>query len=208
MNNQPEIPFILLEGMDLAGKSTQLRELKQKFPSWKTNHIGLSDNKTMYTVAHNIHKRRIWSTEEVGYLYVAGLTVEIDLFVWPLQPTFQDSCMLLRSLAHHTAYENKNIICKLEELAEKYPKFSKAFVFTASLQERSKRLIQRTTDSPESVNATDRMILTDPNSFMKMDKAIVMYAKKYFNAEVLDTGTITVEETTKLLQETIQKCVL
>lgn len=192
--------------MDLAGKSTQLRKLKEKFPGWKTNHIGLSDNKTMYAVANNINKRQIWSTQEVGYLYVAGLIVEIDSFIWPQQPTIQDSCLLLRSLAHHTAYENKDIISKLEALAEKYPKFSKTFVFTASLQERTRRLQQRIIDSPGSVNASDRMILTNPNSFMKMDKAIVMYAKKYFGAQVLDTETITVDETIKLLQEAINEC--
>ena len=202
METNSYIPFVLLEGMDLSGKSTMLTGLKKLLPDWKTTHVGLSDDKTMYALAHKMNRSdTTWSKEEIGYLYTAGLTIEIESFTWPTNPTLQDSCMLLRALAHHTAYGSKNVIPKLEELAERHPKFSEAFVFTASITERIKRLQIRELENPKNVNDTDRFVITNPDMFAKMDQAIIYYAKKYFQAEVIDTGTMTVKETLELLQK-------
>jgi thymidylate kinase len=196
--------FILFEGMDFSGKSTVLQKIKNLDSAWNTQHIGLCQNKTMYTLANYVNKNcPTWSKKEIGYLYLAGLTLDINLFTEPKEPTLQDSCVLLRCLAHHTAYGNKRIVQKLEALADIHPKFSKAFVFTVHIKERLSRLEKRIIENPNKINASDLLIKTDQSLFLKMDKSIKKYAKKYFNAETIDTTGIQIETTVDFLYSKI-----
>lgn len=195
-------PFILLEGMDLSGKSTVLSELKKLF-NWNSNHLSLSENKLMYSIVNRISKSGNYSKAEIGYLYVAVLNMEIGNFTWPSSPTFQDSCVLLRALAHHTAYQNKDIVFMLEKIAETHPKFSESYLFTASIKERIRRLNKRQSQDPTKNDNTDRLILNNPELFVEMEKAIIMYSKKYFNANVIDSDEITTDEIVQSIRKRI-----
>ncbi len=199
----PKSKFILFEGMDLSGKSTLLQLVKQS-NTWSTQHIGLNQDKAIYSTANYINRHgKGWGSKEIGYLYLAALTIDINNFKWPKNPTLQDSCVLLRALAHHSAYKNDEIVKKLEILSDIHPMFSKSFVFTASITERLRRLEDRIIVNPLQVNNSDLFIKNNPELFKKMDQAMIFYAKKYFNAEIVDTTNATLESTLELILKSI-----
>jgi thymidylate kinase len=199
----PKNKFILFEGMDLSGKSTLLQLVKQT-DIWSTQHIGLNQDKSIYATANYINRySKDWGPKEVGYLYLAALTIDINNFTWPDSPTLQDSCVLLRALAHHSAYKNNEIVKKLEMLSEAHPKFSKSFVLTVSPVERLRRLKERIATKSLQVNNSDFLIKNNPELFNKMNHAMIFYAKKYFNAEVVDTTSSTLENTLEFVLKSI-----
>lgn len=199
MKSNLKTDFILLDGMDLSGKSTILKEIKNNDQKWDSYHIGLSHDKSMYSVANHINRNGDWSAREIGYLYLAGLELDIYNFKYPTLPTIQDSCVLLRAFAHHSVYGNMDIIKRLEKLAEQHPKFSKSFVFTVDIKTRIKRLNDRLILNLGKVDKSDNIIITNPELFIGMDNAIVKYAKKYFQAEIINTANLSIQETVRLV---------
>ena len=106
----------------------------------------------------------------------------------------QDSIGVLRSIAHHTALGNTLLVNHLHGLAAKHPRFDHAFVFTATIQERKNRLMKRMLEQPSSITNADRLILHDSELFKTMDEVIIENAQRYFNAEVVDTSTMSIEQ--------------
>jgi thymidylate kinase len=198
-------PFVLLEGMDFSGKSSTVEALLRKNLTWEKNHLNLAQENEIHLFAKKINKQKLFNSEIIGNLYVTALTVDIEKFVWPKNPTMQDSCTLLRSLAHHTAYNNIAVVRNLKELAEKHPNFSNSFVFTVDIKQRQKRLIDRLNTQPASVSASDYLVIKNPELFEVMNSTIIEYAKLYFNAEIIDTGSTSFDEVVNFIHKRINQ---
>lgn len=179
--------FLLFEGLDLAGKSTIAKLFVTKSgDQWHIQHSKLIPCNELWTKV-NLIKNTNRTTKEIGYLYYEALCYDIQYFEYPDTNTIQDSTVLLRSLAHHIAHGTEELPELFNDLAPYHPQFSKAYVFTATLTERKKRLTTRMVKQPTTVTRRDLTIVKNPNLFSRKETILIKYARKYFNAEVVDT---------------------
>ena len=72
-----------------------------------------------------------------------------------------------------------------------HPKFDSSFVFTASIEERVKRLQQRIVVAPHEVSEEDMMVIHKPEKFMAMEAALIDTARMAFHSVIVDTSTLT-----------------
>lgn len=183
--------FVLLEGVDLSGKSSVVKHLVQKQPDWRHQHYSLVGENQILSIARDIDKD---GSEWIGFMYAKALERDLEHFEWPRYNTIQDSTILLRSLAYHSAAGYSRVTSELESLAQKHPRFSYAYVFTASMEVRRERLEERIRSGSKRVTANDLKVIQDPNFFARMEDALVDYAKNLFGAVVIDTSRLSVEE--------------
>lgn len=195
---------ILLEGMDLAGKSTIINLLQKRFADFKVRHLSLSFDNDLYDFAKKLNKSDIYQSDVVGTAYLTAIKWDVYNYSKNTDPVLQDSIGLLRSLAHHTAYGNHLLVDHLKGILEIHPKFNSSIVFTANLEDRKQRLTERIKKNPTSVSLADRLILKDPDLFMHMNDTIIYYATKHFNAHVINTSYLNIDETFKLVLSKIQ----
>lgn len=191
MSHHKKMSFVLLEGVDLSGKSSVIKHLVNKNRDWSHQHYSITGSNRILDVAREIDKD---GSEWIGHLYAKALEDDISRFEWPKSNTIQDSTILLRSLAYHAAARYNQVVHELENLALKHPKFSCSYVFTASLEVRKERLKERIRSGTKRVTANDLKVIRDPEFFMRMEHALVDYAQALFGAVVIDTSSMTVEE--------------
>jgi thymidylate kinase len=197
---------ILLEGIDLSGKSSAIQFLNSHFPSFSVNHQKLCRINYLQTKIKELQKEGLLTPNTIGHLYAESIRFDIENFasVDFGDGVLQDSLNLLRSLAYHSSFGNLSVVKHLESLAEIHPKMTKAFVFTASLEVRQARLMKRFSESPASVTANDLLIINNPSVFQQMDSAIIQYAIRYFNAEVVDTTNLDLVQVQQLLLQKLR----
>jgi guanosine-3',5'-bis(diphosphate) 3'-pyrophosphohydrolase len=181
--------YIHLEGLDLAGKSTICRRLQKRIPDLVKRHNTLLEHNPIYDKADNFRKNFSGhdglSEELIGMIYYAALRVDLDEYIPPLQPTIQDSTIILRSIVFHSSNGNKELSKRFENLLPKHPQFGKSFVLVASRETRLHRLeqrISRKNDAPD-----DYIVRDDYPRFKAMEEYLIELAKQYFNADIIET---------------------
>ncbi|MDR0392323.1 MAG: HD domain-containing protein [Planctomycetaceae bacterium] len=198
--------FIHIEGLDLAGKSTVCRRLKERIPDAVHLHNSLVANNPIYEKADNLRKNINVPEELTGMLYYAALRAELDDYV-PPPPSYsiiQDSTIVLRSVVFHTANGNTELAKRFERLLPEHPKLGASFVLTATREKRLERLkgrISRGNDAPD-----DFIVRDDYPRFQAMEQHLILLAKQYFNAEVIFTDNLeTPNESDNILDTIINK---
>jgi thymidylate kinase len=187
-------PYFLIEGVDLSGKSSVLKALNKG--TYQNRHSSLLGRNKVLEVAREAHKD---GSEWIGHLYVQALEYDLQHFRWPTKPTIQDSTILLRSLAYHIVAGYDLVVNKLTRLAVSHPRFTAAYVLTATMDARKERLQARMQEGVKKVTPNDLKILTDPKFFCEMERCLIEQAQTLFNAAVIDTTHIPVEEVVKRL---------
>ena len=191
MNTVRNSIYMLLEGVDLSGKSTIIKSfVASSQEDWAVRHMSLVDKNPLFETARALKKD---GSEWIGHLYVEALEYDLEHFVQPTKKTLQDSTLLLRSLAFHSAAKFQNVLRKLEVLALQHPQFDKAYVFTADLETRRERLRRRKNEGGR-ITSNDLKIFSDTSFFLKMERALTEYAVALFGAHVIDTSNLTVGE--------------
>lgn len=198
--NEKGIEYLLVEGMDLAGKSTLNRKLVEDglFKEKRHNSICESGHNEIYLFTDKLRLTRNYTPEILGPMYVSALLEDIRNFSYPKVPTVQDSTIILRSLAFNKVMGIKSVVRSLEEVAEKHPKFSRAVLLTADIKTRQKRLQMRINEAPETVAEDDLMVLKKPEKFIAMEQYLVSFGKKYFHTKVIDTTDLSPDEVMKI----------
>jgi cytidylate kinase len=140
----------------------------------------------------------------LGNLYIAALMGDIRSFKWPDKNTIQDSTIILRSIAYHMVNGTPRIGEVLIDLLPKHPKFDASFVFTASIEERIKRLQQRISKAPQEVSDEDMMVIK-PEKFMAMEAALIDASKMAFHSVIVDTSTLTPDMVVEVIHENLKK---
>jgi len=188
-----ERPYYLhFEGMDLAGKTTATQNfIKSTGSEWDIRRNSLSRENPIHILADSLRKAEVYDAEVLGNLYVAALMADIRLFQWPDKNTIQDSTIILRSIAFHTVRGTPRIREVLLDLLPEHPKFDSSFVFTASIEERVKRLQQRIVVAPHEVSEEDMMVIHKPEKFMAMEAALIDTSRMAFHSVIVDTSTLT-----------------
>jgi len=188
-----ERPYYLhFEGMDLAGKTTVTQNfIKSTGSEWDIRRNSLSRENPIHLLADSLRKAEAYDAEVLGNLYVAALMADIRSFKWPDRDTIQDSTIILRSIAFHTVRGTPRIREVLLDLLPEHPKFDASFIFTASIEERVKRLQQRIEKAPHEVSEEDMMVINKPDKFMAMEAALIDTSRMDFHSVIVDTSSLT-----------------
>jgi len=188
-----EKPYYLhFEGMDLAGKTTATNNFIQSTGTeWDIRRNSLSRENPIHILADALRKEEVYDAEVLGNLYVAALMADIRSFQWPSRNTIQDSTIILRSIAFHTVRGTPRISEVLLDLLPEHPQFDASFVFTASIEERVKRLQQRIAKAPHEVSEEDMMVINKPEKFLAMEAVLIDTSRRVFHSVIVDTSSLT-----------------
>ena len=116
---------IYVEGLDLAGKSTMCRFLRDKLGAEHRHNSLITDN-PLYQRAEGYRKDDSLPTEALGWIYYGALAVDLLKYRKPQGPIVQDSTILTRSVALHRTFGNQHLADQFEALADCHPQFDVA----------------------------------------------------------------------------------
>ncbi len=187
---------MLIEGLDLAGKSTLCNALHNQFQDFSiTRRNSLIPNNELYKQADIIRLKGLLHSSELANLYLSALNTDIIRYTKPDTFLIQDSTIALRSYSHYAARGHKSIAEKFHNLLEEHhPNFDRTIVLMATIDKRLERLEMRRELSPHEIADDDLLIERDPTTFLRMENILVDAAKKRFNAVVVDTRELSSED--------------
>ena len=192
--------YIHIEGVDLSGKSSVSKAVVDRQPDeWQIQAATLTRTPNLIReLGDQLDSAATYTSEAIGIVYAAALRADLDAFRYPEINTIQESTILLRSLAYHAINNNPGILRIFEDMASLHPKFDRSYLLTASREERLRRLAQRAVKSTH-----DLLIVKDPKRFAKMEDSIKDYAQNLFNAEVIDTTQLNIDEVAEYISQDI-----
>jgi len=184
--------MILVEGLDLAGKSTLIRGLEQRFKNlgWQavTSHGDLCRENP---VARVTRKMMRWdpgfNKREGAPLFLASHLWDERNFRLPDCDRYvhiQDSCAL-RSLAFEKILGEPFYAEKLSEVVDRLPKFQASYVLTAGLKNRMERFLKR-----EQNDLHDSFMLSDPVRFGRVDGELLKLGAERLGAKLVCTDEL------------------
>jgi thymidylate kinase len=176
---------VYFEGLDLAGKSTVCRLFREHVRgNWQVRRNTLLPVNPIYDLADRFRKDRE-NEEIVGWLYYAALLLDLERYQPSQEDVIQDSTILLRSIVFHKARGTPILADCLERLIDRHPRFDHSFVLVADHKTRMDRLAKR---RPQNLGPEDFLVRDDPERFYAMERQLVEYATRHFDAVVLDTS--------------------
>lgn len=188
--------LVLIEGLDLAGKSTLVDGLYRRLRSenWEVRvcHGDLCSENPVAAVTRQMMR---W---DEGFSAAEGAPLFLASHLWD-QRNFrrlpdersvhlQDSCAL-RSLAFEKVVGDPFFVQKLNEVVKELPNFDAAYVLTTSLKSRKERLAQR-----EGNDLHDHFMLSDPVRFSRIDSELLRLSAARFGAKLISTDEWSKEE--------------
>lgn len=186
---------ILFEGLDLAGKSTVCRRfLEQAAGDWTIRRNALAINNRVHALADELRKADALEDEALGWLYLAALRADIALLENEGVPSgniLQDSTILVRSLAHHTARDRTKLVEQFRSLANSLPHFDRVFLCVADRETRLKRLAKR---RKTELAAEDFLVRDDYDRFRRMEEVVADFITSELGGTLIDTSGLEHEE--------------
>lgn len=190
---------VLIEGLDLAGKTTLARALERSLSqagvAARTSRNALCPDNPVAQAADRLRRDPEAGWLETGCLFLSAHLWDARHFRPPPAGAVhvQDSCWL-RTLAMHRLRGTPPVAGLLEEAARTFPRFDAAVFLTAGLATRRHRLEARLRDAPDDVDHLDHAVARDPDGFVALDKLLQRLAVDLVGAHVLDTTELTAGE--------------
>ena len=187
-------PMVLVEGLDLAGKTTLASSLRDK---WRATGVPVSfsrnalvENNTIAAAANAFYKTYT-GTDNVatGGLFLAAHVWDAAHFQAP-PPTgahLQESCWL-RTLAYNRFAGTPLIQQLVADAGKEQPAFDLVIFLTADIAVRAARLKQREAEKPGENDALDAMVVTNPAGFLRLEEEL-RAAVREFNKVVVEIDT-------------------
>lgn len=193
--------MILIEGLDLAGKTTlcegltaKLREQGWKVVLAKNNLLGENlVGKKAKRYAVGAHTTML----ETGALFLASHLYDTTLFKPPEEGIvhLQDSSWL-RTISYNLMRETPIIPELADTLFEAHPRFGSVIYLTASIDVRKVRVQEREVKHPGSNTPGDFMSFTDPEFVMRHDRKLLETTRRFYPAvDVIDTSAMDADDT-------------
>jgi len=183
---------LLIEGLDLAGKSTLVRnlqtELTRRGIPVRVSRNALCPDNPIAALADQVRRDPHAGLVETGALFLAGHLWDARHFIPPPDGMIhiQDSCWL-RTLAYHSVGGTPLISELLREVASGFPRFDAALFLTAEIAERRRRLGQRENQQPGSNDKEDRAVVDQPEAFILLEQCLRKVAGDLGNLQILDS---------------------
>lgn len=198
--------LILVEGLDLAGKSTLIKRLQSHYQKagWKVtvSHGDLCPENPVAKVTRDMMR---WDPDftpaEGGPLFLASHLWDLRNFRRPTAENevhIQDSCAL-RSLAFEKVVGRPHFVDLFQDVVNRLPRFDAAFVLTASLSTRRRRYQTR-----ELNDLHDQFMFKDPVSFSRIDSELLHLAVKHTGARLVETDEMNADEVLNTVLHSIE----
>lgn len=187
---------VLIEGLDLAGKSTVCRRfVAQARGTWVVRRNSLVEHNRVYALADELRRADKLADEPLGWLYLAALRADLaDLERSPPAADvnfLHDSTILVRSVAHHGARHRSDLVRQFIDLVPAMPRFDHAFVCVADRETRLRRLAKR---RPENLGPDDFIVRDDFAMFTRMQDRVIELVTTHFGGGVIDTSGLESED--------------
>ena len=172
---------ILIEGMDLSGKTTITKYLSEILDIEQRT---LSDSSAIYDFTVAQSKKGQLHTDLINKLYT--LAISEDLYNYkPKEDSIilQDSYFALRSYALMRQKYPDTLANDVYKLLQLFPKPELAFYLTASTEERIKRNEKR--DKPMAY--MEKLLMSNPKEFEAIEKNLRDITTSLFDAEIINT---------------------
>ena len=195
---------IYLEGLDLAGKSTVCRRLRDRCGNFEIRNNCLLRSNPLHLAADRLRKANSIDDASLGYLYYGALLYDLEQIRNEPAPdanVLQDSTILLRSLAFHSVSGNTDLAENFRSKLAEHPKFDRSFFLTCTPDVRQQRLAGRA--SRGNTNPEDFLISSNPDLFFTMEGELRRLAVEYFDATVIDTGELESPQGSDLVLDSI-----
>lgn len=175
---------ILIEGMDLSGKTTITKYLSEILNIDKVQERILSGDCAIYDFTVAQSKKGKLHTDLINKLYT--LAISEDLYNYKPNNNgivLQDSYFALRSYALMKQKYPDTLANEVYKLLQIFPKPELAFYLTASTEERIRRNEKR--DKPMAY--MEKLLLSNPKEFETIEENLRKITTDLFDAEVIDT---------------------
>ena len=175
---------ILIEGMDLSGKTTITKYLSEILDIDKIQQRTLSDSSAIYDFTVAQSKKGQLHTDLINKLYT--LAISEDLYNYkPKEDSIilQDSYFALRSYALMRQKYPDTLANDVYKLLQLFPKPELAFYLTASTEERIRRNEKR--DKPMAY--MEKLLMSNPKEFEAIEKNLRDITTSLFDAEIINT---------------------
>lgn len=175
---------ILIEGMDLSGKTTITKYLSEILDVDRIQKRILSDDCAIYDFTVAQSKKGKLHPELINKLYT--LAISEDLYNYKPKDNgiiLQDSYFALRSYALMKQKYPDTLAKEVYKLLQLFPKPELAFYLTASTEERLKRNDKR--DKPMAY--MEKLLVSNPREFETIEKNLRDITTSLFNVEIINT---------------------
>jgi len=201
---------ILIEGLDLAGKSTLVRglrdELNRRGIPVRVSRNALCPENPIAPLADALRRDPDAGSLETGAIFLASHVWDARHFRRPPTGTLhiQDSCWL-RTLAYHT-FNNTPMIPDLLRVAiPTFPRFEAAVYLTANIGQRCRRLRMREQEQPGCNDRSDLAVVRDPISFQELETRLRALAEELTSARSIDTTALGPSEIVDTVLQTVKE---
>ena len=190
--------IILIEGLDLVGKSTLCERLVNTHPDEFIYRKGTySDNNELYTETVKKSKLGIYSEETIAWMYIAAARHELDLISKNQDNQndkiiLQDSFFLNRMIGVHAVKDRKTLVQAIDELVKKFELPQHVFYMYADIETRQKRFMERKNLKPPAFG--DKLVFEDKKTAWLREQMFRKYIKSRYNAEILDNSNMDIDE--------------
>lgn len=190
-------PIVLIEGLDLAGKTSACRQLATRLKCCPEHHRNaFAHDNPLHIVADRLRCEDGLDSTYLGHAYLAAAALDLRMLKPPVRPRIQESMIALRSLAHYRARRETVLADGFARLLDDpaYPEIAGAVVLTASIEARQRRLEMRRSEAPHEVAPDDIAVVRTPALFLKMEEIIIREAVKRYRTTVIDTSAMTKDD--------------
>tara|TARA_R110002096_G_scaffold364019_2_gene557096 strand:- start:2343 stop:2987 length:645 start_codon:yes stop_codon:yes gene_type:complete len=183
---------VLIEGLDLAGKSTLWRGLEKNIPALgyelRQGRNSLCKGNQLARQADAMRRDPNRNFQKTSELFLAAHRWDAEHFVSPPRGTIhlQDSCWM-RTLAFARFASNQVATQKLKEAARSFPAFDLVIFLTASIDIRRERLAKREREEPGANDAGDAWVNSRPEDFLRLEGELKGVVEKFAHPVVIDT---------------------
>ena len=184
--------LLLVEGLDLAGKSTLVRdiesELRRRGVPLRLSRNALCDHNPVAAVADRRRRDPGASLAETGALFLAAHLWDARHFTPPPPDAVQvQDSSWLRTLAFHRFHNTPDIPDLLASAAVGFPPFDAALFLTADIGERCRRLALREREQPGSNDHLDHLVVRDVQRVLALEAVLREVTVASTGARILDT---------------------
>jgi len=175
---------ILIEGMDLSGKTTITRYLSEILRVDQIQQRTLSDDSAIYDFTVAQSKKGKLHQDLINRLYT--LAISEDLYNYEPRENsliLQDSYFALRSYAFMKQKYPNTLAREVYKLLQLFPKPEFTFYLTTSIEERRRR--NKIRDKPMSY--MEKLLISNPKDFEAIEKNLRDITTSLFDAEVIST---------------------
>jgi thymidylate kinase len=191
--------MILVEGLDLAGKSTLTKaltaELTKRGLFFSCSKNSLIPSNPIALKADAFRKEDDAGLFETGALFLAAHLYDAHVFSYPAPHVIhiQDSSWL-RTLAYHTMHQTRWIPEFVQICSSFQPKFDVVIYLTASSEVRKLRVLKREKETQEN-DKDDYLSWFHPERAAQHDRLLMEKTLEHFpHAFVIDTTYLSAEE--------------